>query len=1261
MKIIKHLSVRLTWHDSGWNGESCKDPENNLSCQQDSNVFIHETKVIHNGRCHTDTSKARTYINKYLRNNKCFLKHSKLGFLCKIHTSRFLSTEESSVDIPPCDGFAAFKAKNPFVHTKNPARKLDEYDNAAVEECILKKGKKPRDEIKNWYQVKHSPQDYRRHIVEGRSIALFYTVNLPEETGKFIVGFSVIKKKNNDFLTSGSGQTTIPNKSNSGKRWGEEWCFLLDEDDRYRFPFQELIETRNFDLLEQAKELLRVEPQDERFFRNLSLFIPDNILLKYLRKLRQAVYLLEFGGFDVYVDKDLSRIDAKIQELTKSYLSFRYPGLPAVGRFLQWWKAFSDYEECLDHEDLLKENLFRAVYKGEYAFKLKDKIFYIGSRKRNSHPKNEISENFIKLLEEILVYYPFSNEKVLERLRLLIDKNILRVEDIVKNPYILLEEFIHSQDGEIDISFEDIDYGEYKRRVENLRGDEEDKEDILQSFFLNPYRIRALIHEYFKVYRDDPGFVWISFKDIENYIRSRLSSGLGTAGFELNFEEILKSKEIQETIDIDWNKKFLTLKKLSNIEKNVQKAIRCLIESSNFPKISEEAVEYSIRQVFDESFIENISEEEIEEKKQAILKILSNKFTFISGVAGSGKSTIIKILIEILESLGESYKILTPTGKASERLRTYGMESDTIHYFLKENGFIDNEIFVFREDGEKQVIDNLIIDEISMVPLDTLYYLLKAVDLNKLKRLIFVGDIKQLPPIGYGYPAKDIYRFLEQNYPQNLVKLEKSYRSQYQFVNLANKLREENLSPQDLEPYFTDTINDRNFQILKFSGQGELEGILNKIIQNENVTKEKLAQDPETFQILAPKKEGYSGTNHLNRFISDLLNEQKYNKGSDLLNKEKFSWKYTKLIKLVNTYCPPEKEHCVETFNGMIGSVIWENGWKVIFGADKKIPFSPEKLGYEYDYAYAITVHKSQGSEFDTVVVVLPENIGNLFTRELLYTALTRPRERLYLLVENENILYKTPLEIERSGKLFGENLLELPDNTAYTSLNGAKVSSKLDLYVAALLDLNNIRYLYRTATADFETTDKRIHIIDLNTFQGRIKNQKINEDEKNIKLSYENEINIKDFLEKLSIKYREKSGGAFFFKADTNFKVISHNGLVTRSISEALLMLLFDHLGLKYEYERKLNVKNGESLLPDFYFPELDVYWEHLGLLSDPYYLERWKEKKRIYEEMGITVLSLEEWRGERKCCIYTTEEDIKNLKNLYEKLKGKFIAGQE
>ncbi len=1273
---VKHISIRLTWHDDGWNGKSCKDPENNLSCQQDKNQFIHKTKVILNNTCCTDISRAKAYINDYLRKNECFLNSSKIGYVCKIHNNHLLNengNSKSSIcdknnssqvsqnvnsisEIPPCDSFATFREKNPYVHTKNPARALDEYDKLASQKCS--RGKEPWEYIKNWRQVNYFPQDYRKHIVNGSSVALFYTVNFPEESGKFVLGYSVIKNKNEDFASCGKGKTTIFNKSNAGNLWGEEWCFILDENDRYRFPFQELIETGNFEALERLKNILKVEPQDERFFRNLSLFIPDHILIKYLKKLKQAVSILELYGIDPETGGDFSKIDTKIQQLTKAYLSFKYPGLPTVGRFLYWWNAYKDYEDHIKFEEVLKESFFKALKTYKYIFKVNGKKFFLGSSRKGIHPKNELLDDFIEFLEDSVIYYPINNEKVIERIKLLIDKNILDINQIKQNPYTLYEEFIPSLDGNISLSFEDIDYGEYKKSINRYlksNRSDSDKNDVTKSFCLNPYRIRALIHEYFKVYKDDPGFVWISFKDIENYIRKRLSSGLGTGKFELNFEEILNTPPIKETVEIDFEKRFLTLKKLAKIEKDIERKIKNLIKNSTDPIHSPSHI--SIKDKI-KNIIGNIPENDLKEKEEAIKRLLTNRFTFISGVAGAGKSTLIKIFTEILKDLGEEFKILTPTGKASERLRQEGLESETIHYFLKENGFIDNELFIFNEKGKTQEIQNLIIDEISMVPLDLLYNLLGAVNLKKLKRLIFVGDIKQLPPIGYGYPAKDIYSFLEKNHPENLIKLEKSYRSKDRFIYIANKLRNENLTPEDIQSYFTESINNNNFQILKFSSQQDLENLIRQILKKEKITKEKLAKDPEIFQILTPKKEGYTGSNHLNRYVSNILSNGK------------FSWKNTKVIKLINTYCPAGSKNCVETFNGMIGTVFYENGWKVKFKGGQVAPFSSEKMGYEYDYAYGITIHKSQGSEFNTVVVILPENIGNLFTRELLYTALTRARSKLHLLVENEDLLYEVPLEIERSGKLFQENLLELPETAGYTAMNGSKILSKLDLYISTILELNGISHKYKTPRADFEIGNKRVHIINLNTYQGKIKNKFITENKENIKLTYKRYIDIKSFIRKLGIDnypdrqkenrvdYREKIRSNLIkeqnihIEPDTNFIIKTHNGLETRSISESILMLMFDHYGINYLYEKEIKI-NGKLLLPDFYFPDSKIFLEHLGLLDDLYYLARWKEKKKVYEKSGYKVIHLKDWNGEMNVCLYTTEEDIKNLKKLWNNIK--------
>jgi len=1328
-KIVKHVSVRLTWHDNGWNGESCKNPEKNESCQQNFYIssIIHIDKNNNEYKCSTYVLKVKNYINNYLKKNSCFLQNSDLGCFCEKHSTHLVS-ENKIVDIPPCDSFSAFKNENPYIHTKNPIRKMDKFDVIASKECNIQK--------KYNKYINYFPQDYRKYIIDGSSIALFYTVNSPLGPEKFVIGYSLIKEKNDKFISCSiiknennkksyvNMNGSVSNKSNVGNRWGEEWCFMLDEVDRYRFPFQELIVSGNEELLGQVKNILIVESKDEKYFRNLSLFIPEHILIKYLKKLRQAISLLEFYGFSTNIGNDISKIDEKIQKLDETYLSFKYPGLPAVGRFLNWETAFEDYAENLNYEDKLKEEFFNAIQQKEDSFyiiginlddkngaslntkpasnkqidliiklvsekkislpkiskavldkeiKSKEQLlqltqpeasklikylkliqpFFIGSKKKNMHPKQDFPENFINLLKDIIIYYPISSEEVIKRIKLLINKNIIDIEKIKENPYILYEKFIPSLDGSVDLGFEDIDYGEYKRMNIN-----NSKEAIKKSFYLNPYRIRALIHEYFKVYRDDPGFIWISFKDIESYVRRRLSSSLGLGIFDFNFEEILENNKEKfiETIEIDWEKKYLTLKKLAKMEEEVKNKIENLLNKNIQIQIVN--IKTSIKEV-----LSNPNENEIQEKEEVIQKLLQNKFTFVSGVAGAGKSTVIKIFIDVLN--GENYKILTPTGKASERLRGEDLESETIHYFLKSNSFIDNDLFIFKEDGNVQEIENLIIDEISMVPLDLLYYLFKAINLDKVKRIIFVGDIKQLPPIGYGYPAKDIYNYLDQNSKENLVKLEKSYRSNDEFIKLANKLRTENLTKEDI----TTNITQNNFQILQFSNQETLEKLINYIIAKEKITKKNLAQNPESFQILTPKKEGYTGSNHINRYISSLF------------NKDKFSWGNTKVIKLINTYCPSDKTDCVETFNGMIGSVFYKDGWKIRFKGGQIIPFSLEKMGYEYDYAYAITIHKSQGSEFDTVVVILPKDIGNLFTRELLYTALTRAKKKLYLLIEDENLLYETPFEIERSSKMFEENLLELPDSSGYTSLKGKNILSKLDLYISTLLELNNISYEYKTSGADFSIQDKKIniHLINLNTYQGKVKDKAIRENEQNIKLVYEKDIDIKSFAQELGIRnYRDRSNEnkkdyreeirnqimeeyKIHIEPDTNFKIITHNGLITRSISEAILMLMFDHLNLNYKYEEKVEF-NGKSILPDFYFPERKIYWEHLGLLDDPYYLEKWKNKKEIYKnaridgKTTINVLSFEKWNGEPNCCIYTTEEDIRNLSNLWNKLNKKF-----
>lgn len=1228
--LAKHISVRLTWHDNGWDGKSCEDPQGNIFCLQDRNLYINKTKVVENKICKTDTSKAKEELKRYQENNRLFLKHSSLAFYCKIHDLK--EPDIPKKDIPPCDTFAVFAEKNPFVHTLNPQRQLDKEDKDAIEEIKKEAGnnfQEIRKYISNYYDVIYFPQDYERYIVESASIALFYTVNFPEESRKVVVGFSVIKRKNSDFDTVGQKPSSRTNKSNIGNRWGEIWCFELDEGERFRFPFQEIIKSGNYDLLEKTKNSLVVEPQDNRYFKNRSLFIPKSILLKYLRKLKHAIDILQMDGFKF--KEDITVVDRTIQRLSQNYLDFKYPGLAAIGRFLGWKEAYSKYEELINRyeEEYIKNRLFMTI-------KNRWKKLYIGRNYETDLDLRNLSSvpaDFLNLLEDKLVYYPFQSENDIKQIQILIEKGIISTQEAKTNPYSIFERFIPPLDDRSYISFEDIDYGEYNIYKHSNKEDQFYKDK-------NPYRIRSLIHEYFSVYREEPGFVWISFKDIENYIKDRLSTGLGISE-GLDFENILnKHREIfEETLSIDYKNQYLTTKELSKYETYLKSDIEKLISK---PKIN---TEYEI-----EKFLNEENLEDKDKLKAYIEKILKNPFMLIYGVAGSGKSTLIKLIKKILDNKKENIIVLTPTGKASERLRSENIDSKTIHMFLKDNGFIDPDLYIFRENNKKVEVDNLIVDEVSMIPLDLMYYLLRAVEIGNIKRVIFVGDIKQLPPIGYGYPAKDIYNYLKLYKPDNLIELVQTKRTDDKFIKLATeKIRDGSLKEEDIREFIKDSPDDSKFQIIKFDSYTDLENLIRKIINKENFKKESKETD---LQVLSPKKDGYSGTDHINRLVINILNQKE------------FSWDKTKVIKLRNTYCRENNNNCVESFNGMIGKIVDESkNAYILFGENRKVSFSQEKMGYEYDYAYAITVHKSQGSEFDTVVFILPANIGNLFTRELLYTALTRARKKLYILAEDISMLYKTPDEINRTSKLFLENLVELPDEKNYL-YKGKSIKSKLELYLTMILDFSRKNYRYREGECEFVVENSVcIRLPTKNSYRDSINSNntiqilELLDKEKNI-------IDVQKMIKKLSINFMDKSSQnkedfrdrlrkimeekfSVYIEPDTNFKVITHNGILTRSISEAILMLVMEHFGIEYMYEESIKI-NGKTLLPDFYIPSKNTYLEHLGLLDNIYYNQKWQEKKKIYEEGGIKVISLREWDGSQNCCVYTTEKDIHNIDEL-------------
>ena len=381
-------------------------------------------------------------------------------------------------------------------------------------------------------------------------------------------------------------------------------------------------------------------------------------------------------------------------------------------------------------------------------------------------------------------------------------------------------------------------------------------------------------------------------------------------------------------------------------------------------------------------------------QREAILGAFENGIEIITGGPGTGKTTIIKSIIEIYENNGMNVLLAAPTGRAAKRMsESTGREAKTIHRLL-EMGVSDDadeeSSYYIKGEAEPLEADVIIIDEASMIDIMLMHSLLKAIKLGT--RLIIVGDVDQLPSVGAGNVLKDL---IESNFIK-VVRLKDIFRQGKESLIVINAHKINNGEM----PY----LNRRDGDFF-FENKSEVDEILMTIIDliNRRLPNFKKSLDKyRDIQILTPTRKGDLGVQNLNNKLQEILNpkdkrkrekEMKdvvFREGDKIMQtKNNYQLKWTR----VNGYGESEG---VGVFNGDMGFIESINEedktLTVIFDDERKVVYDFIYLD-ELELAYAITIHKSQGSEFK--VVITPAFMGSplLMNKNLLYTAITRAKE----------------------------------------------------------------------------------------------------------------------------------------------------------------------------------------------------------------------------------------------------------------------------
>lgn len=521
---------------------------------------------------------------------------------------------------------------------------------------------------------------------------------------------------------------------------------------------------------------------------------------------------------------------------------------------------------------------------------------------------------------------------------------------IEENIYNLLEDFSNVKFDEVDKMAKQLNIEEYDKR-----------------------RVKAIILYTMRNDSYESGNTCILYNNLYKLVNKQFLDEISNE----TFIEYLESLKLENKIVIDDEKYFLI--ELYKAQKNICKR---LVHLNNTP----------LDNSFDDndiSYAENLIQIKYSDKqKEAIKTALNNRVTIITGGPGTGKTTLVKAITLLYRNKHKDKKIalLAPTGRASKRLNeTTHMQTSTIHRFLKWNKE-NNQFSINKYNIDES--DLILIDEFSMVDTILLNSLLNG--LKKDIHLIIVGDYNQLPSVGPGQVLKDIIS----SEKINTVKLELIYRQHdNSYINiLASTIKSKDITSLDLtkkEDFNFIETNDINNTINIVCKKA-----LDKLINTNNL------------QVLSPMYGGIAGIDSLNNSLREIYNPQDGKKNEVVINDVTYREK-DKVIQLINNIED-------NVFNGDIGYIKEITSGK--YTASKKdeiiINFEGHMVNYQYKdlinikHAYTISVHKSQGGEFNHVVIPLSYNHKRMLYNNLLYTGVTRAKKSLILVGSKEMLEY---------------------------------------------------------------------------------------------------------------------------------------------------------------------------------------------------------------------------------------------------------------
>lgn len=1186
-----HLTVRMAWHDNNWDGHVCQDPESNSYC-----VGAHS---LLSGRIEKkrdlDFEKKRENKGRSLSELKvneippCYWSINAFGKQTfKIEQGHaFKGIKEKIPDTVGPYSFYTWPFKLSFNHDKAKKKKHGNY---------------PPD-------LEKRIEDFTNKFTPKKSIVFFYAnYDNPvsaDEMKYLLIGCSVLSAppKRTWFPFSKKFVEEWSKKSHKMKHFPKiNWALHCthDPESLVLLPYKEYVKyvESNPEDVEKLNEM-RVVIEEEslvRGFKYVGMDIDDDKCLYLLYKMRKALKKIQEHN-QVVIRSDFSEQEKQVEKLIQMVWEKR--GLhPSLAKIFNHFVGDEEVSEELataankaasEGGDL--SSIFTGLLKGKVPKSLKNHQAALDELVEN----RKFKKHYQALLK--LSLFNLTSHQIK---RIIEDEALLKRLD--SNPYVLYEDYEAKKDNldSPDLTDEPIDVykvdvgmipdRKYVNRNKSLQNLTED----------SPERVRSVIVNYLWSLGEQ-GHCYDTIDRIINDIQEHPL--IYKNDIKIDADAIRKPDEDYRThfmerlaIVADGGTQYYYLNEITKAENQVKQFVQSLLGRKNHAESTFDFKQHISASVLElKKKIRDFDEELfVTEREQLYTNVFTKSFFLLTGRPGSGKTFETSKIVEELRKRGEGVVVLAPTGKAVLRLReVLGRKDDpdtviqTIDRFICAReydwAYDDWETLDELADKEKQTIDNLIIDECSMIDLEKFKVLLSIIKQNDKtpRRVIMVGDENQLPPIGFGKPFHDIITFIWRN--EDVAKRH--------YVHLKTNCRQEN-DPLILKlaEAFTDRRRyyEEALEIVKKEGkvsdglfvhhwrnkeefdkgikaaidticelelseelkQRDLDKVqrLNRLfglydngsVNNKDYKfQEYLKLD--SLQLLSPYRSSSFGSGTIG---NNALIQQKYRERNNDTPEKKFLHS-DKIINLKNWYKWQNGKVDLLLSNGSIGVVKGEGRQRKYYFVEHKYPLDYLNDEENFELAYSITVHKSQGSDFRNVLFILPNKL-TLLSRELIYTALTRSRYRLFIFVQRTD-----------------ENLFSYA---------------------------RGISHLLARNTSTFEPPEDR---------RGKY--------------------------------YPERGAKPVKSKVEwIIYTALRNSGL--RFVYEAPLKLK----NLSYEIHPDFTITspNGET-----------YYWEHLGMLDSRKYYRDWQERKRHYEEHGLmdNVVTTDDLRGIKDEFLEAVVQDLR------------------